>query len=393
VNGKATRHSPTGDAGLASAEFRKDAPWLATGCFTSEGGVPQPEEYCLPSAPELRVQPFRKFGTGKADASLFAINPPDGLAFTSEGLLLATDAMNHRLQIFDPYSGEHIGSIGDAGLFKGEIVNIIAMHDGGLLICDETANQIYRFKRTADLPVPFRPYGPPFFHGEGFKKLCGMACDSKERLYIVDGYLGEVRRYLPDFKPDSSWKFQRKRSDNEFILRRTEGIAIDESSGMLFLTSEWDGMIHAFKLETGQWLGKSIGRGTDAFTGKPLGQSVFSASVEGLAILDNYLLAVDEGQASPSMNHSGHLLIFDLRSPVLYETDADKCRARMAAGVADGLAGWMGLYQSPDSVAVFSGNAKHPEPLIAVADQGAYQVLVYFWKDVLAALQKAKKEK
>jgi hypothetical protein len=44
VNGKATRHSPTGDAGLASAEFRTDAPWLpasprlcrtsATGCFT-----------------------------------------------------------------------------------------------------------------------------------------------------------------------------------------------------------------------------------------------------------------------------------------------------------------------------------------------------------------------
>ena len=47
VNGKATRHSPTGDAGLTSAEFRTDstcvakattvepvAPRLGAGCFT-----------------------------------------------------------------------------------------------------------------------------------------------------------------------------------------------------------------------------------------------------------------------------------------------------------------------------------------------------------------------
>ncbi|MCK9604758.1 MAG: hypothetical protein M0R66_10415, partial [Candidatus Omnitrophica bacterium] len=38
------------------------------------------EEQYKPPAPELQIRPFCKFGTGKADASLSAINPPDGLA-------------------------------------------------------------------------------------------------------------------------------------------------------------------------------------------------------------------------------------------------------------------------------------------------------------------------
>ncbi len=350
------------------------------------------EEQYNPPAPELQIHPFCKLGTGRADASSPAINPPDGLAFTEDGLLLATDAMNHRVQIFDPYSGEHLGSIGNPGLFKGEIVCIIVLPDQGLLISDEKANQVYRFKRTAVSPAAFQSMSQPLLSGEGYKKLCGMARDSKGRIYVVDGITGHVCRYLPDFKPDSSWKFQSRRPDNGLILNKAEGIAIDESRGMLFLSSEWDGMIHAFNLETGEWTGKSIGRGTDALTGKPLGQSVFFRSVEGLAIIDNYLLAVDEGEISKLKNCHGHLLVFDLRSPVLYETDAEKCRKRMADGFSDGLVGWFGSYASPDSVAIFPGSTEHPEPLIAVADQGSYLVQVYRWKEIQDALQKLRKE-
>ncbi|MDD5680756.1 MAG: hypothetical protein PHI59_05910 [Candidatus Omnitrophica bacterium] len=351
------------------------------------------EEQPNPPAPELQIRPFREFGTGRADASLSAINPPDGLAFTGDGLLLATDAMNHRVQIFDPYSGEHIGSIGNAGLFEGEIVDILVLPDKGLLISDEKANQIYRFGRTAVSPAAFQSMGPPLLSGEGYKKLCGMACDSKGRIYVVDGITGQVCRYLPDFKPDSSWKFQSTRPDNGPFLNKAEGIAIDESTGTLFLSSDWDGMIRAFDLETGKWMGKSIGRKADTLTAKPLGQSVFSMSVEGLAIIDSYLLAVDEGEISASKNYYGHLLIFDLRSPVLYETDAEICRKRMTDGVVDGLVGWFGSYVSPDAVAVFPGSAKHPEPLIAVANQGSYLVQVYKWEDVKNEIAEARKKK
>ncbi|MDD5085803.1 MAG: NHL repeat-containing protein [Candidatus Omnitrophica bacterium] len=350
------------------------------------------EEQCNPPVPELQVRPFCKFGTGAADASLAAVNPPDGLAFTGDGLLLATDALNHRVQIFDPYSGKHMGSIGDPSIFTGEVVDIAVLPDKGLLISDEKANQIYRFKRTTATPVTFQPISPPLLSGEGFKRLCGLACDSKGRIYVVDGIAGEVRRYFPDFKPDLSWKFQSTRPDNGLFLNKTEGVAIDESRGTLFLSSDWDGMVQVFDLETGKWTGKSIGRGTEALTGKPLGQSVFSVSVEGLAIIDDYLLVVDEGEVSASKNYPGHILIFDLRSPVLYETDAEKCRKRMADGIKDGLVGWFGSYVSPDSVAVFPGSVEHPEPLVAIANQGSYEVLVYKWEDIKNEIAKAHKE-
>ncbi|MDD5166345.1 MAG: hypothetical protein PHQ57_03010 [Candidatus Omnitrophica bacterium] len=343
------------------------------------------EEQYKPPAPELQIRPFCKFGTGKADASLSAINPPDGLAFTEEGLLLATDALNHRVQILDPYSGKHVGSIGDASLFTGEVVDIVVLPDKGLLISDEKANQIYRFKRATVSPAAFQPMPPPLLSGEGFEKLCGMASDSKGRVYVVDGIAGQVRRYLPGFKPDPSWKFQ-------FILNKAEGIAIDESRRTLFLSSDWDGMIQAFDLETGKWMGRAIGRGVDILTAKPRGQSVFSLSVEGLAIIDNYLLAVDEGEISALKNYPGHILIFDLGSPVLYETDRAMCQKRMANGIADGLVGWFGSYLSPDAVAVFPGNAKHPEPLVAVANQGSYEVLVYKWEDIKNKITKAHKK-
>ena len=342
-----------------------------------------------PPAPELQVKAFCKFGAGKADASAAAINPPDGLAFTRNGLLIATDAMNHRIQVFNPITGEYLGHAGDAALITGLIVNVISLPDDGLLASDETASQAYRFEKAADSRAGYRLAGKPLFKGDGFSRLNGLACDSKKRIYVVDGDKGDVRRYLlPDLKPDPSWKFQ----TNKPVLNRSEGIAIDEKTGTLFLASERDGIIHVFSPETGQWLGKTIGRRTAPLTGKPLGQSVFQSSVEGLAVMGDYLFAVDEGYADPAANRTGHLLVFDLSSPALYETGAEECRARMEAGAAEGLVGWIGSYRSPDTVAVFPGDG-NSEAMIAVADQGAYQVLVYLWKDVLAALQKASKGK
>ena len=350
------------------------------------------EEQYQPPATKLQIPLFCQFGTGQADSSLAAINPPDGLAFTEDGLLLVTDTLNHRVQIFDPYSGKYVGSIGNANIFTGDVVDILVLPNNRLLISDEKANQVYQFKQTKVYPVIFQFIPPPLFSNQGYKKLCGMTCDSKGRVYIVDGITGQVHRYLPNFKLDSKWNFQSMRPDNKPILNKSEGIAIDEFTKTLFLCSDWDGMIQAFNLETGKWLGKSIGRGVDVLTGKPFGQSVFSMSVEGIAIIDNYLLAVDEGEISASKNFPGHLLIFDLRSTVLYETDRESCQKRMSKGIVDALVGWFGNYVSPDTVAVFPGNAKHPEPLVAIANQGSYEVLVYKWRDIKNEITKTQKK-
>ncbi|MDD5428694.1 MAG: hypothetical protein PHI58_05620, partial [Candidatus Omnitrophica bacterium] len=252
--------------------------------------------------------------------------------------------------------------------------------------------QIYRFRRTSDSPAKFEYMPPPLLKDEGYKKLCGLACDSKGRIYVVDGITGDVRRYLADFKPDPDWKFQATRPDGGPFLDKAEGIVVDESAGTLFLSSDWDGMIRAFDLETGKWKGKSIGRGADTLTANPLGRSVFSMSVEGLAIMDGHLFAVDEGEISASKNFHGHLLVFDMKSPVLYETGAENCRERMGLGIVDGLVGAFGAYQSPDGVAVFPGDAKHPEPIIAVANQGAYLVEIYKWEDIRREIAKAQEK-
>ncbi|NCB09172.1 MAG: hypothetical protein EOM73_13530 [Bacteroidia bacterium] len=206
---------------------------------------------------------------------------------------------------------------------------------------------------------------------------------------MVDGDTSEVRRYLPDWKPDASWNFQSRRNDGTLLLARSEGIAIDEKNGTLFLTSEREGLIYAFNLETGEWLGKTIGRQTDS-NGKPIGQSVFQRSVEGLAIIGDYLLAVDEG--NEEHRQIGHLLIFDLRSDKIYETGAEQCISRRNSGITAGLIGWLGRYNSPDAVAVFNGNGES-DAMVAIADQSAYQVLVYSWKDILYALNENKKNK
>lgn len=351
------------------------------------------EELRTPPAPELQVNPFRTFGTGVADASAFAINPPDGLAFTGDGLLLATDAMNYRVQVFDPYTDKHVGSAGDAGFITGEVVDIAVLPDKSMLASDEKANQIYRFARTSISPAVFQPVLPPLFKNEGFARLCGIGCDAKGRVYVVDGVTGEVRRYLPDLNPDPAWQFQQMRPDKKPFLNRAEGIAFDERSGDLFLSSERDGMIQAFDLETGKWQGRSIGRGVDPLTGSPLGRSVFNMSVEGLAVIDGYLLAVDEGEDDALKKEPGHLLIFDLRSPAVYRTNAESCLDRMANGVVDGLVGWFGSYLSPDSVAVFPGNSEHPEALVAVADQGSYKVVVYKWEDIKKEIMRLTKNK
>jgi len=344
-----------------------------------------------PSAPELSIKPWRILGTNKADATAASINPPDGLAFTPDGLLLVTDAQNHRIQIFDPTTGKHIGSFGNQEIFPGEVVAIAVKPNGDLWTSDEVSTQVRAFTRIAGEKPSFLANGPARLNNAGFKRLTGIACDSASRLYAVDSLAGEVRRYLPDFTPDPSWKFPSYRPNGKPMLYRADGIVLHEKSNTLFVTSERDGMIMPFDLKSGRWLGKTIGRQADPVSANPTGTSVFSRSVEGLAVFDDYLLAVDEGydEVNETGKLSGRLFVFQLNDPAIYETGAEHCRMRMAQGKIAGFVGWWGDFLSPDGVAAFPGNAEHPDSLVAIADQGRYRVLVYRGADLLRAIHSA----
>ena len=220
-----------------------------------------------------------------------------------------------------------------------------------------------------------------------FQRLTGIASDSVGRLYAIDGMAGEVRRYSQGFVLDPTWNFQSRRPNGKPMLHWADGIVIHEKTNTLFVASERDGMIRAYDCKTGHWLGKTIGRRSDPVSARPIGESVFSRSVEGLAILGDLLLAVDEGNDEARRLLPGRLMVFRLGDAVLYQTDAESCRARMAVGKAAGLIGWFGDFRSPDGVAIFAGSPGRPEPLLAVADQGRYRIVVYRGNDLIRAIR------
>ncbi len=341
------------------------------------------------------------------------------MAFTPNGWLLATDAKNRRVQIWDVKSKARLSEFGH-GVFGGEIVDIAIAPNGVTLITDQTLNLAYAFIPAAPGAVtekgkPLGPYDYQFkgtrFGEQGFNKLGGVAIDSRGRIYAVDAHLNDVRRFNADGAVDPSWKFDRARSTGDTYLHGCEGIAIDETSGNLYIASEKDAVIQVFDWETGKSKGKLVGATTDA-AGNPSGQSVFSGAVEGLAIAGDYLFAVDET--------AGRIQVFDLKNPKVFNNDLagfatsrrtrnggykgffgrgplvdfdDKNNKTLQQQVKDGevipgQANPPGYFCSPDAIASYT-DKEGGETYLAIADQCNYRLAVYRLSDINRALTPA----
>jgi len=350
----------------------------------------------------IKVKPSGVFGTGHGGAGADDIDRPDGLAFTRDGLLLATDGVNKRIKVLDVVKGKIIGEFG-RGVIKGDVVNIAVADDGRVLITDEKLGIAYPFRSLGG--ASFKSEGGPLFAGEGFKKLGGAAFDSQGRTYLVDAVLNEVRRYLRDGSADPSWHFEKARADGTCLLNATEGIVIDEPAGIVYVANEEDSTIQLFDYKTGRYRNALIGRGLDPGSRRPTGRSLFKGSVEGLAILHGYLLAVDEA--------GGKIHLFDLKEPGVVNQDLDKLTGREGKGYIGYLgqgskvdlelpknsglkarvkAGKVNMNKynppnylcSPDSVAAYYEGAGG-ESYIALADQLNYRVAIYRWSEVAKA--------
>ncbi len=383
---------------------------------------PQPTE-SLPAEKDpqrevwrIAVEPYAIFGSGRPGKGAADFDKPDGVGFTPNGWLLATDAKNRRVQIWDVKTKAYLGEFGH-GVFGGEIVDVAAAPNGMVLVTDQTLNLAYVFTPPqpgglGEKGKPLGPYEYQFkgtrFGERGFDKLGGIAIDSRGRIYAVDAHLNDVRRFDPDGKVDPAWKFERARADGDTYLHGCEGIAIDEALGNLFIASEKDAVIQVFDWETGAYKGKMIGAKPDG-SGKPAGTLVFSGSVEGLAIAHNHLFAVDES--------TGHIQIFDLSGPNVFNTDLagyaparpnrngsykgffghsplvnfdDKTNKTLQQQVKDGAvipgqANPPGYFCSPDAIASYTDKASG-ETYIAVADQCNYRLAVYRWSEISKAM-------
>jgi DNA-binding beta-propeller fold protein YncE len=363
----------------------------------------------------IEVEPYAIFGSGRPGKGAADFDKPDGVAFAPNGWLLATDAKNRRVQVWDVKAKTHLGEFGH-GIFGGEIVDIAISPNGMALITDQTLNLAYAFIPANPGATEGAAKGKSFnyqfkgtrFGEQGFDKLGGVAVDSRGRIYGVDAHLNDVRRYNSDGTVDASWKFDKKRADGDTYLHGCEGIAIDEANGNLFVASEKDSIIQVFDWETGKHKGRLVGAVGDA-SGKPSGQSVFSGSVEGLAIAGNYLFAVDESV--------GRIQIFDLSNPKAFNTDLagfgataksrdggykgffghgplvdfeDKNNKALQqqvklGAVIPGQANPPGYFCSPDSIATYA-DKESGEIYIAIADQCNYRLAVYRWSDINKAL-------
>lgn len=360
----------------------------------------------------INVEPYAIFGSGRPGKGLADFDKPDGVGFTPNGWLLATDAKNRRVQIWDVKTKAHLGEFGH-GIFGGEIVDIAVAPDGMVLVTDQLLNLAYAFappspgaktEKGKSGPYDYQFKGTRF--GErGFDKLGGIVIDSRGRIYGVDAHLNEIRRYTADGAVDPQWKFEKARAGSDTYLHGCEGIAIDESTGQLFVASEKDAIIQVFDWETGAYKGKLIGAKINA-TGKPEGTHIFSGSVEGLAIANNHLFAVDESV--------GHIQVFDLAQANVFNTDLagykrgqrggyrgffghspqvdfeDKTNKALQQQVKDGAvipgqANPPGYFCSPDSIASYTDKAGG-ETYIAIADQCNYRLAVYRWSDINRAL-------
>jgi DNA-binding beta-propeller fold protein YncE len=391
---------------------------------TDQRPQPAPSEPAAQEDParaawRIEVEPYAIFGSGRPGKGAADFDKPDGVAFTPNGWLLATDAKNRRVQVWDVKTKAHLSEFGH-GVFGGEIVDIAVAPSGITLITDQTLNLAYAFVpakpgTAAEKGKTLGPYDFQFkgtrFGEQGFDKLGGIAIDSRGRIYAVDAHLNDVRRFNTDGSVDPSWKFEKARSTGDTYLHGCEGVAIDEAKGNLFIASEKDAVIQVFDWETGKYKGKLLGATADA-AGTPGGQSVFSGSVEGLTMAGNYLFAVDESV--------GRIQIFDLSNPKVFNTDLtgfattrrarnggykgffghaplvdfeDKNNKTLQQQVKDGSiipgqANPPGYFCSPDSIASYT-DKEGGEAYIAIADQCNYRIAVYRLSDINRAMAPA----
>lgn len=341
----------------------------------------EPAENDLTST--IKVEPIATFGSGNSGSGDNDIDEPDGIIFNKNGHLLMTDARNHRVHVWDFKTNKRLGQFGDAKIFTGSVVDLAENPlTGQVIVTDEDSHLAYAFDppkgdEAGDQKFTgYKSVDPQMFNKEKVIKVGGITFDSKGRIYTVDARQNLVRRYDAKGTPDPTFKFAELGSTK--YLNGCEGIAIDEKRGNIYVSDEFESTIRVFDLETGAYKKQTIGRQSTPDTGA-LGDSVFPAAIEGLWILDDYLLASNEADTGGP----GSVMIFDLRDESLFNTGPADWKKLETDKKSVPYKGSFGSFASPDSVSAWTD--KDGESYVAVADQNHLKVPVYKWSDIVKA--------
>jgi sugar lactone lactonase YvrE len=334
------------------------------------------EKAVLLRSDERRMQPARIIGGARGNG-IDQFDAPDAVAFTLDGRLVAGDTDNARFKIYAlEDQSQTVQIIGREGSGAGEFshslaatigsfkvynqVQGIAVDNGGLIYVIDQGNQRIQVFDAGGKALPEKAIllshcakeFPRCSEGlwrptkkNEYTSVQGLAVDAEGGIFVSDRGTSRVYRFLPGGKLDPSFKLQELDfATGKPTLNDPESIAVYQDK--LFVASEGSGEIKIFDRKTGKLSGSAASFGGDVFGGK----------VEGLAVVRDYLFAVDV--------QNTRITVFDLRD--------EKPKF---------LLGFVGDFQSADGIAIDPTGR-----YVAIADQGNLRIVLYSLAEMLKHL-------
>ena len=321
---------------------------------------------------ERRIQPVRIIGGAKGNG-IDQFDAPDGVAFTLDGRLVAGDTDNARFKIYSlADQSQTVQIVGREGSGAGEFdhslaatlgsfkiynqVQGIGVDKSGLIYVIDQGNQRVQVfdaggKVLPERAIPLRhcaKESPRCSEGlwrpvkkDEYTSIQGLAIDAEGGIFLSDRGTSRVYRFLPGGKLDPGFKLQELGATGKPTLNNPESMALHQER--LFVANEGSGEIEIFDRRNGKLSGSALTFGGDVFGGK----------VEGLAVVRDYLFAVDV--------QNTRIAVFDLRS--------EKPKF---------LLGFVGDFQSADGIAI-DPTGKY----VAIADQGNLRIVLYSLPEIL----------
>jgi sugar lactone lactonase YvrE len=321
---------------------------------------------------ERRIQAVRIIGGAKGNG-IDQFDAPDAVAFTLDGKLVAGDTDNARFKIYSlADQSQTVQIVGREGSGPGEFghslaatlgsfkiynqVQGIAVDNSGLVYVIDQGNQRVQVFDSAGKVLPERAISlshcakesPRCSEGlwrpvkkDEYTSIQGLAVDAEGGIFLSDRGTSRVYRFLPGGKLDPRFKLQELGATGKVTLNNPESMALHQDR--LFVANEGSGEIEIFDRRSGKLSGSALTFGGDVFGGK----------VEGLAVVRDYLFAVDV--------QNTRIAVFDLRS--------EKPKF---------LLGFVGDFQSADGIAI-DPTGKY----VAIADQGNLRIVLYSLPEIL----------
>lgn len=310
---------------------------LVSACFSSRIEIKDNE--LVPTTVPLGYVPYPQDGYGDGPNQL---GQPDDVEILKDGRMVISDVYNNRIQVFDK-DGKLVKSIThlEMGIESPEIVpaGVSKDGDGFMYVTLEGAGKIARFNPDMDfvqfIGKPGQLTADNYYDEENSGILMmpqGLIVSSQGDVFVIDMEQDvfrtkerrsfRIRKFIPVKEKDEviyqeDLDFARSQEITT-VMNKSEGMALSEEAGLLFIAEEKASSIQfgtgiknpdkyryigVFDMQTGKFTGRLIGV---TIVGGRMTNGYHTDSIEGLAVFEDYIFAVDEKQ--------GKIYIYDIMS-------------------------------------------------------------------------------